>query len=301
MKELSFTLSQTAEATHNAIAGVASAVSGEAQNSKTRLASITGAVAQAKSPASGSAATVAALRTAHTNLLAAAGHFVAIHPYIHPAGDRRGDYAYLTPRAGIDALAEKLADLNDLAAPAGEARDMVVVLLCGTDHGQFAKQLDAFCSVFPVTPLELAKRRATQLATLEEDKMLKTTGKMHPVLTAGTPRRHSALRSMDTTLGALLAIGEGADAENITPEAELQAVLDKVAAKAAAHETAWKTLAATFSGQHGHALFASGSLPALRNTLADCSVPSAVYKLTALACWVGKRDELVIFREVFGV
>jgi hypothetical protein len=267
-----------------------------------------------KSPLAGAAANVAALRAQLEALLQAGGRFVCVHPYVHPVGDRRGEYSYLTPSDCVAALAGKVADPEDQPSEtasedgAGDADDgnlaAVCVLLHAADHGPFAALLAAFNAVFPVTELQLAERRARQLITLEKDKRIIATAPKEPRWVASAPHRHGALCGMDSALGALVAQSEAFAAENASAEAELAALMQARVAHVAQLDAAWQALCSGLSGDAGAAglgWYLSGDAAGMARQLAAGGTPVSAYKLSAALCWVGATERVAVFKEVFGL
>jgi len=298
-QSITFAVPPAAVAIHDGFGPVVSGISGEVAGAQARLAAVTGgAVAQA-SPLAASASGVVALREALEALVASGGRMVAVHPYIHPAGDRRGDYSYLTPVDCVAALAAKLTDAEDL--PEAGSLAAVVVLIHAFDHAPFAAALAAFNAVFPVTELQLAERRARALASLEADKLIIATAPREPRWTTATPHRHATVRSMETQLGPLLAQCEAYDAENTPPEAELAVLLAERAAHVAQLEAAWSAFASACFGDAGLGMYLAGDAENMARQLLAGGAPAAAYKLCAAVCWVGHSDRVAIFREVFGL
>ncbi len=158
---VSLTTPPTLQTVHEGLHNCRTAIPAELDNSTARLNTVKETVTISANPVAAAASNVAALRASMESLLQAGGRFVCVHPYIHPLGDRRGDYAYLTPQQAVEGMAAKLADPKDLQAE-DELRG-VFLLLRGVDNDDFAKTLVAFNAVFPVTELQLAERRADGL------------------------------------------------------------------------------------------------------------------------------------------
>lgn len=291
--------SPTGESIKNSLSPVLSGAAGELAGSKGRLSSITGAVPVASNPLCGSAAAVALLRDQLTDLVTRSVHCVCVHPYLHTVGHRRGEYNYLTPNDALKQLGNKLVDSEE-QLPAGTL-GAVFIMLHGATHSDFVQQLAAFTQVFPVTELQLVMRRAKALSSLEVDKFIVPKGRVWPEFVLRDPRQHSALRSVDSTLGKLVAVGEGYRKEHLSPEAELAALMDKKTAHIQESEQAWENLVDSINGGAGQAMYCEGSLAGLRAQLFKSGTPSGAYKLCAAMCWLGKPEHLVVFREVFGL
>lgn len=283
---------------HQSLSPVLSGAAGELAGSKGRLSSITGVVPAARNPLSAGAATVAALRSALIDLTAQSGRCVCVHPYVHTVGHRRGEYSYLTPNDALKALGNKLVDAEE-TLPSCKL-GAVFVLLYGATHSDFVKQLDAFLQVFPVTELQLVMRRANALNTHEEDKFITPAGRIWPEFQQRDLRQHCAVRSVDSRLGRLVAVGEGYN-ESTTPEAQLAALMDKKAAHIQQAEQAWQQLVESMKGGAGKALYREGSLAGLRGELLKSGTPLSVYKLSAAMCWLASPQQLKVLKEVLGL
>jgi hypothetical protein len=271
----------------------------ELDGSQARLSSVTGLAVVAQNPVADGASMVSAIRQGLDNLLQGGGRIFCLHPFIHPQGDRRGDYAYMTPQQAVSGLADKLADTVDIL-PAG-ALDCVAVLIRGVDFAGFAAALGAFNMVFPATELLLAQRRADDLAALEQTKLARPDGGIAPRWLQQDARRHPAIRQLDTAMGNLVAAGEGYDQENTGPEAELAALIDKKRAYLTSIEDAWTEASAALQGGAGLLLDMAGSRDTLHGQMRGAVPEVEGYKLAAVACWVGSPEQMTIFREVFGV
>ena len=232
-------------------------------------------------------------------LLQVGGRFVCTHPYLHPLGDRRGDYSYLTPQQAVEGMAAKLADPMDL--PADGDLQGLFLLLRGVDHRGFADALGAFNTIFPVTELQLAERRAGWLATLEKDKLIQATGPIHPAWHEQDPRRHGGGTEMETTLGPLVAMAEGYDQENVRPEAELAALIEKKRAHLQAIDAAWTALADNLQNGTGLALVLEGNSGSIHRQLVENTPPAEGYKLAAVCGWIGEAHQMTFFRELLGI
>ena len=291
-----FTPPPTATDAADSAASMLTQEPGELQNSRARLNAVSGIVTVARNPVCAAAADVAALRSALDALMVAGGRMYCVHPYLHPVGDRRGDYAYLTPEDAVGRLAQLLMD-PEAPLPSGTL-GAAVVLIYAQDHLSFSGQLNTFNAVFPVSELQLSQRRAEWLATLEGNKLICPPGRIWPEKTSLEPRRHGTVRKMDMTLGKLLAVVEGYAAEAADPEAELQALIAQKEAHRAEELQAWEDFSQELQGGAGQAVYVSGSARAIKAELLKSAVPDAVYKLCAAVCWVGDPDNLQVFREV---
>lgn len=279
---------------------VLAGVPGEMDAGRARLGRVAGQVAQAVSPLAGAACVAADLRHQVEALVQAGGCFACVHPYLHPLGDRRGNYSYLTPEAAVQGMAARLADPED-PLPEGVELGAVFVLLCARDNARFFGALEAFNRIFPVTELAMTMRRAKSLASLETDKFICPAGKVWPEWLELAPARHATLRRLDTALGDQVAVVEGYAAQGVTPEAELQAVMQRKTQQAAHVQAAWDDLADLLQGEAGQAMYCQGSGAAIHSQLSKANVPGPENVLSALVGWIGEPDRLKVLREVFGI
>lgn len=294
-----FTLPPSLKAVHSDLQACRAGAPVELTAGKSRLAGVAGAVTLHTNPVMGTVGNVADLRQAMVGLLDAGGLFTCVHPYIHPLGDRRGEYAYLTPQQAADGLAVKMADPMDL--PGKDTLQGVFLLLRGVEHADFADTLKAFNAIFPVTELELAQRRAGQLATLEQDKMIQTTGPVHPAWRGQNPRQHERANDMGMALGAQVALGEGYAIEAERPEDELAALIDKKQAHIEQLETEWTALQDVIQGGAGKGLVLNGNSGSIHRQLAEFRPPVEGYKLAAMCAWIGTAEHMTFFRELLGL
>jgi len=287
------------QAVIDGLQGCRDAAAGELDTSLTRLGDIAGELSITPNPVAAVASGAESLRVAMDGLLQRGGRFVCAHPYIHPLGDRRGDYAYLTPQQAVEGLADKLADPNDLIE--GDALRGVLLLLRGVDHAGLAEALAAFNAIFPVTELQLAERRARWLSSLEKDKLVQTTGSIHPSWASMDTRRHPGGASMDKAAGGLLGMADGYALENQRPEDELASVIEKKRAFLQGLEAAWETIAAGIQGGGGLGVILDGNVSSIHRQLTEALPPVEGYKLAVACCWIGNTEDMTIFKELFGL
>jgi len=259
-----------------------------------------GAVARSYVPPTASTDTAGAadLRQALGALLEAGGAQLCVHPFLHPLGDRRGDYAYMTPQQAVEAVAGKMADPVD-ALPAGQLAAVLLVLR-GVAMDDFAATLEAFNAVFPVSELRMVQRRARALATLEQDKFLRPQGPGHPTWRHQDPRRHDSPQDMARTLGRRLAMAE-AYARDSSPEDELGAVVAKKREQLAENAGGWTRLAERLAGGSAVGLHLDGYAGSIRRQLLEQIPTVEGYKLAAAVCWIGPTERITLYRECFGL
>lgn len=90
-------------------------------------------------------------------------------------------------------------------------------------------------------------------------------------------------------------------AQGVTPEAELQAVMQRKTEQVARVQAAWDELAALLQGKAGQARYCQGSGAAIHSQLTKANVPGPENVLSALVGWIGEPERVKVLREVFGV
>ena len=256
-------------------------------------------------PPSGTGELVAQMAAARQGVTAAVrspASFMAITPFQYGIGNRKGEYAYLTPEQALTALAGRMADApqKDLGAELA-----LVVLLVGTvNHAAMAQALTAFNVVFPIPQLEQVCRRAQALATLETDKFVIPKGPGYPAWGQVAPQQNCMGQMVAKALGSMLATGEGAALATTSPTERLAAFGQKQARKIEEKAATLQHLAQSMIGGNdawtGFSIHATGA--ALFRYLGKLSLPfDAASKCTSLLCWFGKPDQVAFYRESFGL
>lgn len=269
---------------------------------QTRIASANSSVSLARNPLSGLSAVVNDLQAQAEDLLSFGGRVLCVHPYLHPVGDRRGDFSYLTAADCIKHLAAKFADVVDCAASDSAAQlGAVCVLLSAHDHAMFSSKLSAFNAVFPVTELQLAQRRARWLHTLHSDKFVIPPSPIWPEWTRPDCRVHKTVSTLDTSISALLAVAAGYDADNTSPCDELADVIDQKVDQISTLSAAWDALSISLSGGDAKVLHLEGSAGAIHRKLLTSELGIAGDKLCAAVCWTGAPERVALFKELWNV
>ncbi|HAS87819.1 MAG TPA: hypothetical protein DCS48_00690 [Desulfovibrio sp.] len=272
---------------------------GEVSAAQNRLNGVAGFIPVTPSPVSGVAGNASDLISRLNSLLAISADFICIHPYVHPVGDKRGDYAYLSPSSCRDAMLTKLADPYE-KLPEGQC-GVVFLQLTGYDHADMAKKLAAFNTVFPVVSLQLVQRRAADLAVLETEKYVFGNGFISPKFQKLDERQHKKNRDMDAAMASMLAISHGYDTQNKRPETRLQEVMEKKKNQVAEAAASWTELAGTFAGGSGQAAYLAGTVGQIRNDFSKLAITDGAHVLSVICCWIGQPEELAIFKEVLGI
>jgi len=267
--------------------------------SASRLSSVAGKAPLSTSPQSGKAAGAANARERAKALLSGKVKELTVHPFDYSAGDRRGDYSYLTPQEAVGRLCDKLTDHTDELQ--GQPLSAVSILILGTDFLPFYEALDAFNKVFPVTGLEEAQRRAVRLASLEELKLIREGGGITPRWRQSSPAHYGTPAALDMGLGRVLATAEGYHAETTSPEAELTALINKKRDQIDARQAAWDALNAMLKGEIAMGLYEEGTTSEIKEAILGHALPPGAYKLSAAVCWVGSPDSITLFKEIFGL
>lgn len=296
---VNFQLPETAAAIKQESDPVLNSVPGEVGAAESRLNGVAGFIPVTPSPVSGVAGNASDLISRLNSLLAISADFVCIHPYVHPVGDKRGDYTYLSPSACRDAMLAKLADPYE-NLPEGNCAS-VFLQITGYDHADMAKKLDTFNTVFPVVPLQLVQRRAADLAVLETEKYIFGNGFISPKFQKLDERQHKKNREMDAAMAFALAFCHGYDTQNKRPETRLQGVMAKKKNQAAEAAASWAELAGTFTGGSGQAAYLAGTVGQIRNDFSKLAITDGAHVLTVICCWIGQAEKMAIFKEVLGL
>ena len=298
-KTVNFKIPDPAAAIKQDADPVLNAVPGEVAAAQSRLNGVTGFIPVTPSPVSGVAGNASDLISRLNSLLAISADFLCIHPYVHPVGDKRGDYAYLSPSSCRDAVMAKLADPYE-NLPAGECA-AIFLQLTGYDHADMAKKLAAFNTVFPVVPLQLVQRRAADLAVLETEKFILGSGFVSPKFQKLDERQHHTNKAMDVGMASVLAYCHGYDTQNKRPETRLQEVMTKKKNQAAEAAASWAELAGTFTGGSGQAAYLIGTVGGIRNDFSKLAINDGAHVLTVTCCWIGAPEAMTVLREVLGI
>ena len=242
-----------------------------------------------------------ALRDKLSGLMTMQVSILCVHPWQQGIGDRKGEYAWLSPENALLSLSARCVP-ECLIGDAPQAGAALALVVTAPDLAAFAKALAAFGDVFPLRELEQAKRRAEALATLEIDKFVVPPVPCYPPwewLTPGTPEIGAAI---EQATGAVLARIEAAKAAALAPldalreagerlNTQLQAVVEK-------GEALGKALTGTNALCFG--AYLTGSLADIARDLRLVSPPAnASHKLTAVLLFVGSGPQLSFFQETF--
>lgn len=251
-------------------------------------------------PQGGSGGSSDDLREQAKELLAGQVAYLAVTPYHHGIGSRRGEQAYLTPEAAIAAVAGRL---QDIALPAG-GTGLVLLLLAAPEPARLATDLALFNQVFPVPETLQAERRARALAGLEADKLRIPLAPGWPAWRPASPERDATGLAISRSLGAQLAAAEGLDAAWPSPVERLAAFADKVSASMSRRQADLDALLAGMSGQNSgwHGTYLEGDGPDLARQIRSAAPPlDAAYKCSLAVCWYGPVGRLAYYKEVFGL
>jgi len=243
---------------------------------------------------------VGELREQASELLSSPAAYLAITPYHYGIGQWRGDHAYLTPQGAINAVADRL---GDAALPAG-VTDLVLLVMAAPAPGQLAAALALFNRVFPILELQQAERRASALASLEEDKLKIPDAPAYPAWGKASPERDATGLATSRAVGAQLAVAEGLAAAQASPVERLASFAAKVSAamrqRQADLDALMAGMAGTDSGWHG--VYLEGAGPDLARQLREAAPPlDAAYKCSVAVGWFGAVGQVAYYKEAFGL
>lgn len=201
------------------------------------------------------------------DLLAGRVRVLCVHPWQQGIGQGENHYRYLSPANAVVHAAAKMTEAVDAHRPRA-ALDALTIIITGKSFADFATSLRAFNQLFPVPDLQLCERRATQLATLEQDKQLLPDAMRNAYWRDRNKITTGPLRSGLSAVGEVCAHAMAYEAGGGDPDAELQALIQKKHAALQTSRDAVDELAAHFSGGSAKAVFLENQTPQqLQNTL----------------------------------
>ncbi|WP_394027208.1 hypothetical protein [Desulfovibrio falkowii] len=258
-------------------------------------------------PPSGSGdleAQMAQARKQASSALAEPAAFMAITPFQHGIGTRKGEYAYLTPAQALGTLASRLDDAQVADGDENAELALVVMLVATVSHAAMAQALESFNKVYPIPQLEQVCRRAKALSTLETDKFTIPKAPGFPAWGQMSPQKNTTGQAVAKALGGMLAAGEGAGMGATSPGDLLAAFAQKQTQKLQGKAADLQALADSMVGGNdawvGFSIHAPG--PSLFRYLGKLPVPfDEASKCTSLLCWFGKPDQVAFYRESFGL
>ncbi|EPR43150.1 hypothetical protein dsx2_2510 [Desulfovibrio sp. X2] len=254
-------------------------------------------------PESGQA--VADMRGKTSGMFADSARYIAVTPYQHGIGQRKGDQAYLTPQAAVSAVATSLGSLaQDKNGLPTTDTALVLLLIAAPEPGRLADSLDAFGRVMPITELQQAGRRARALSGLETQKFTIPEAPGYPAWGKASPQKGATGLATSRAMGAQLAMAEGGAAAQTPPAARLAAFAAKRAAAMAGHQ---EDLAALERGMSGadpcwFGVYLEGLAVPIARLLASVAPPlDAASKCCAAVCWYGTVAQVAYYKEAFGL
>lgn len=258
-------------------------------------------------PPSGSGdleAQMAQARKQASTALAEPAAFMAITPFQHGIGTRKGEYAYLTPAQALATLASRFEDAQVTSDGDNTELALVVMLVATVSHAAMAQALEGFNKVYPLPQLEQVCRRAKALSTLETDKFTIPKGPGFPAWGQMSPQKNVTGQAVAKALGGMLAAGEGAGMGATSPGDMLAAFAQKQTQKLQEKAADLQALADSMTGGNdawvGFSIHAPG--PYLFRYLGKLPIPfDEASKCTSLLCWFGKPDQVAFYRESFGL
>ncbi|MDG9666718.1 hypothetical protein ONV78_03145 [Hahella sp. CR1] len=257
-------------------------------------------LAYSPNPLATQASEASAVRETYQALMRYEGQILCVHPFQEGVGDGSGLYRYLSAPNAAARLAAKLTDAQDTGRPRGQL-DAVSVLIVARDLASFAERLEAFNAIFPTPELQLAQRRAAQLATLEQEKFILPDAPLTPPWVARDGVQIPRLAQHGRAVGAQLATAQGYAAETLSPVAELQAVIERKRQSLQQLQRHYEQLKGQLSGQAGYALYAQDDASTVAAQIKTPGAPGHEYVLTAGALFVADAGRLTFLKEIFGL
>ena len=145
------------------------------------------------------------LRGQLAGLMTGSVSVLCVHPWQQGVGDRKGDYAWLTPENALASLSARCVPAC-LTGDAPQGNAALVLVVTAPELSAFMDALGAFNGVFLIREMEQAGRRAAALATLELDKFVIPKAPCFPPwewLTPGTPSTGAAFEQVTGTARVL--------------------------------------------------------------------------------------------------
>ncbi|MBI9109917.1 hypothetical protein [Maridesulfovibrio ferrireducens] len=298
-KSVNFKVPAAAAAINQGADPVLAAVAGEMSAAGSRLSGVAGFIPVTPSIISGSAGNAQGLISQLNELLNVSSKFLCAHPYVHPLGDKRGDYTYLSPSGCLDGMLAKLADPSDDLPET--VSGSVFLKFTAYDHADLAAKLAAFNAVLPVTPLQMVQRRAEDLNVLETEKYILGDGFISPKFQDLDARQQVTNNKMDSKLARMVAVSHGYDCQNKRPETLLSELITKKQKATEEAGAAWERFCSLFSGGSGQAAYLNGSVRDIRLELANMGTSDGTHVLSVICCWIGEAEAMTVFREVLGI
>ena len=263
-------------------------------------------------PPSGSGALAAIMGKARgeaTGALGSSAKYLALTPYQHGIGTRKGEHAYLTPADALKGICGRLGEadaslMDRLVEGEMPQNGLVLVLFAAPTPGGLASSLQEFTSVYPIKELEQAMRRARGLERLETEKFLIPKAPAYPAWGEACPQKNPTGQGVAKSLGALLAKAEGMAAGAVAPAERLGSFAAKQAQKATAQASALQSIAAKMQGAGAgwFGIYLEGAGAEIARLLAKAPVPlDEAYKCTAALCWYGSKSDVAYYKEAFGL
>lgn len=242
---------------------------------------------------------VSALRMQISSLLQGDVSVLCVHPYQHGIGQGEPRALNLPAPNAVTALAKKLTDSRDSAAPGGNMAAVCGLVTAG-DLGQFVNLLAAFNAVFPVPDVLMVERRARQQLQLETSKLLQPAPRIMPVWQQLTAGAFGCFTPAHELIGQQVATAEGAALDSTDPVAELQAVLADKTAHIEHTQTALTTLKETVQGSAGWWRYHEGDASTIASALPQ-GAPGYEWVFTVGVLFVGNPEAVQAIKELVGL
>ena len=296
-----FSPSETLNGIGNALMPAVEGLASDVQAGAEKLTELAGKVPNAVPDVSALAGMADELRGRLAGLMTDSVSVLCVHPWQQGVGDRKGDYAWLTPENALASLSARCVPAC-LTGDAPQGGAALVLVVTAPDLSAFMDALGAFNGVFPLRELEQAGRRAAALATLELDKFVIPKAPCFPPwewLTPGTPSTGAAFEQVT---GTVLARMEAAKAAATAPLDALKQAGERLQTQLGAAVKKIDALKQAMQGTNASwfGAYLSGDLGELSRDLSLIAPPAnAAHKLTAALLFVGSAPQLAYFQETF--
>lgn len=186
---------------------------------------------------------------------------VCLHPWLEGVGHGYGLHKTLSAKNVVLAMADKLRDSRDAAAPTNNTEAIAVVFNSATLQ-DLSGLLDTFCAVFPVPQLQMVARMARRMARYDDDSTALPEPSVNPPwadVVAGSIGCAGMVRG---PVGQRMGEIDATAAEQ-NPWNDLTQLIEQKKAHAAAAEMAYNEVINSGSGGAGRYFYAQAGSPSL--------------------------------------
>lgn len=222
---------------------------------------------------------------------------IAVHPWLVGISQGEGAYTSLSAPNAINALSNKLRDVDDSKLPTGSL-DAIALLITATNIQELSTKLQSFNSVFPVPDLLTAQRRAEQVALLEVEKLNFPSAAINSRWSKTKSNQLEVFSKSESNLKSLVATSTAAESES-DPITELVALMTKKQNHMVQVNAEYNTVRSQVVGGDGYVLSATGTAQEIANIIESSIGPQHEFSLCAGVMFVSSVGELEFLKEMF--